>query len=73
VQLQSRWIGDHVYHPAGAHARLRDALLAAKTPDEFYDSLDWLYGGSGLGDDPAAAAGAVGSARAGAAARQAEA
>ena len=51
VQLQSRAIGDHIYHPAGAHAQLRNAMLRAKTPDEMYDTVGWLYGGSGLSDD----------------------
>ena len=48
VQLQSRAIGDHIYHPAGAHAALRNAILRAKTPERFYDDLAWIYGGSGL-------------------------
>jgi salicylate hydroxylase len=48
VQLQSRAIGDHIYHPAGAHASLRNAILGAKTPEQFYNDLAWLYGGSGL-------------------------
>ena len=52
VQLQSRAIGDHIYHPAGAHAALRNAMLSAKTPEQFYDDLAWIYGGSGL-DSPA--------------------
>ncbi len=50
VQLQSRAIGDHIYHPAGAHALLRNAILSAKTPSQHYDDLAWLYGGSGLSD-----------------------
>lgn len=45
VQLQSRAIGEHIYHPAGAHARLRDAIMAAKSQDAWYDTLAWLYGG----------------------------
>jgi salicylate hydroxylase len=60
VLLQSREIGDHIYHPAGAHAKLRNAMLGAKTPDEMYDTIAWLYGGSGLSEDPGAAAGVVG-------------
>jgi salicylate hydroxylase len=48
VQLQSRAIGEHIYHPAGAHALLRNAILSAKTPQQFYDDLAWLYGGNGL-------------------------
>ncbi len=52
VQLQSREIGDHVYHAAGSHAALRNAIISSKTPSEWYDALAWLYGGSGL-DSPA--------------------
>ncbi len=52
VQLQSRAIGDHIYHPAGAHAALRNDILSSKSPQQFYDDLAWIYGGSGL-DSPA--------------------
>ncbi|TQI65339.1 3-hydroxybenzoate 6-hydroxylase [Bosea sp. AK1] len=45
VQLQSREIGQHIYHPAGAHAELRNSILRAKSPADFYDDLQWLYGG----------------------------
>lgn len=48
VQLQSREIGQHVYHPAGAHAQLRNAVMRAKSPENWYDIVDWLYGGTGL-------------------------
>jgi salicylate hydroxylase len=48
VQLQSREIGQHVYHPAGAHAELRNAVMRAKTPEDWYNTIDWLYGSSGL-------------------------
>jgi hypothetical protein len=47
VLLQSRAIGEHVYHPAGAHAALRDAIMRAKSQQEWRDSLAWLYGGAG--------------------------
>lgn len=47
VQLQSRAIGDHVYHPAGAHAALRNAIMAAKSQAEWRSTLAWLYGGTG--------------------------
>ncbi len=50
VQLQSRAIGEHVYHPSGAHARLRNAVMRAKTQAEWYDALQWLYGSDGLGE-----------------------
>jgi salicylate hydroxylase len=47
VQLQSRAIGEHIYHPDGAHAKLRNSIMSAKTAGEWYDGLAWLYGGSG--------------------------
>lgn len=55
VQLQSRWIGEHIYHPAGAHAELRNAIMRNKTSEEWYQSVDWIYGGAGnnAGEIPA--------------------
>jgi salicylate hydroxylase len=44
VQLQSRELGRHVYHPQGAHAKLRDAMLRAKTAADWFETLAWLYG-----------------------------
>src|SRR6516165_3025629 len=64
VQLQSRWIGEHIYHPSGPHAQLRNAMLRAKSQDEMYDTVAWLYGGSGLAKDPVTAAGAIDPAKA---------
>jgi salicylate hydroxylase len=49
VQLQSRAVGEHIYHPAGAHAALRNAVMRAKTPQDWYDTIGWLYGSNGLG------------------------
>jgi len=48
VQLQSREIGQHIYHPAGAHAALRNAVMRAKSPADWYDAVDWLYGSTGV-------------------------
>lgn len=48
VQLQSREIGQHVYHPGGAHAQLRNAVMRAKSPEQWYDVIEWLYGSTGL-------------------------
>ena len=48
VQLLSRAIGEHIYHPAGEHARLRNAIMSAKTSEDYYGDLAWLYGGTGL-------------------------
>ncbi len=48
VQLQSREVGTHIYHPDGAHAQLRNAIMSAKSAEEWYDTVDWLYGSTGL-------------------------
>jgi 3-hydroxybenzoate 6-monooxygenase len=48
VQLMSRAIGEHIYHPAGEHARLRNAIMGAKSQGEWRDAIAWLYGGTGL-------------------------
>jgi len=48
VQLLSRVIGEHIYHPTGEHARLRNAIMSAKSQEEWHDDLAWLYGGTGL-------------------------
>lgn len=48
VQLQSREIGTHVYHPEGAHAALRNAVMRARRPGDWYDAVAWLYGSTGL-------------------------
>lgn len=49
VQLQSREMGTHVYHPEGAHAALRNAVMGAKSAEDWYDQVAWLYGSTGLG------------------------
>ena len=49
IQLQSRAMGEHVLHPAGAHAALRNSIMSAKSDSDWYDSLAWLYGSTGLG------------------------
>ncbi len=48
VQIQSRAMGEHVFHPAGAHAELRNAVMRAKSQAEWLDTLQWLYGSTGL-------------------------
>lgn len=50
IQLQSRAIGEHIYHPDGEHARLRNAIMSAKSSEDYYRDLEWLYGGTGLGE-----------------------
>jgi salicylate hydroxylase len=48
VQLMSRAMGDHVYHPDGPHAALRNSLMSARSQEQWLDALQWLYGGNGL-------------------------
>ena len=50
IQIQSRLVGDHIYHPAGGHAALRNAMMGAMSPDDYYNTLQWLYGGTGLAE-----------------------
>jgi salicylate hydroxylase len=45
VQLMSRAIGEHIYHPDGAQAKLRNSIMSAKSAEDWYDTLAWLYGG----------------------------
>jgi 2-polyprenyl-6-methoxyphenol hydroxylase-like FAD-dependent oxidoreductase len=45
VQLQSRLIGDFIYHPSGAKRQLRNAIMSELRPEDYYNDLQWLYGG----------------------------
>src|SRR3546814_10734278 len=52
VQLQSRWIGDNIYHPAESDAQPRNSIMRSYTAQPWYDALDWIYGANGLsGED----------------------
>ena len=48
VQLGSRAIGDHIYHPSGAHALVRNSIMRSMSTEDYYNRLEWLYGGTGL-------------------------
>ncbi len=48
VQLDSRLIGEYIYHPDGAAAEVRNHVMSKMTPADWYDKLGWLYGGNGL-------------------------
>lgn len=50
IQIQSRLMGDHIYHPDGGHAALRNAMMRGLTTEQYYDRMQWLYGGSGLAE-----------------------
>ena len=47
VVLSSRELG-RVYHADGVERMVRNAWLRGKTPEQFYSSMQWLYGGNGL-------------------------
>ena len=49
VQMGSRLMGDHIFHPSGARSMLRNSIMRAKTAEDYYNDLQWLYGGTGLG------------------------
>ncbi|MFG1350928.1 3-hydroxybenzoate 6-monooxygenase [Xanthobacter autotrophicus] len=59
IQLQSRAIGEHIYHPAGAHAALRNTIMRSYTSRDWYDAVEWLYGGNGLSGGAGAVGGKV--------------
>lgn len=43
VQIMARVYGEF-YHARGVTAELRDMMLAGRTPEQSYDSINWLYG-----------------------------
>lgn len=48
VQMNSRLIGDYIYHPDDAKAAVRNHVMSRMTPGEWCDRLHWLYGSNGL-------------------------
>jgi salicylate hydroxylase len=47
VVLSSRMLGK-VYHAQGVERLIRNQVMGAKTANQYYDGLEWLYGGTGL-------------------------
>ena len=47
VVLSARELG-RVYHAENVERLVRNAWLKDKTPEQFYTSMQWLYGGNGL-------------------------
>jgi 3-hydroxybenzoate 6-monooxygenase len=43
VQIMARVYGEF-YHARGPAAELRDMMLSSRTPEQSYDSIEWLYG-----------------------------
>jgi len=48
VQLDSRLIGEYIYHADGAAAEVRNHVMCSLSPEQWFDKLDWLYGSNGL-------------------------
>ena len=44
IQLGSRQLSDNWFHVDGVHRRLRNEIMGGMTAEDYYDSLDWLYG-----------------------------
>ena len=44
VQIMARVYGEF-YHARGVTAELRNQMLGARTPQDAYDGMEWLYGG----------------------------
>ncbi|MEM7291799.1 MAG: 3-hydroxybenzoate 6-monooxygenase [Pseudomonadota bacterium] len=48
VQLDSRLIGEYIYHAEGAIADVRNHILGGMSQNNWQDKLAWLYGSNGL-------------------------
>jgi len=48
VQMNSRLIGEYIYHPDDAKAAVRNEIMRGMSPEDWYRQLDWLYGSNGL-------------------------
>ena len=58
VQMNSRLIGEYIYHPDDAEAAVRNHVMRGMSPDDWYRQLNWLYGSNGLDDSTLAGAAA---------------
>ncbi|MFH8727948.1 FAD-dependent monooxygenase [Streptomyces termitum] len=50
--LTARMLGERFYHPAGAGAAERDALLAGLSPEELREAVAWLHGATAFTEAP---------------------
>lgn len=49
VQMNSRLIGEYIYHPDDAKAAVRNHVMRGMSAEDWYNQLNWLYGSNGLG------------------------
>lgn len=50
VQMNSRLIGEYIYHPDDAKAMVRNHIMQGMSQDDWFRQLSWIYGGNGLED-----------------------
>lgn len=48
VQMNSRLIGDYIYHPDDARAAVRNEIMQGMSAQDWYDQLTWIYRSNGL-------------------------
>ncbi|WP_425098716.1 3-hydroxybenzoate 6-monooxygenase [Tropicibacter sp. S64] len=48
VQMNSRLIGEYIYHPDDAKAAVRNSVMKGMSPQDWYTQLNWLYGSNGI-------------------------
>ncbi|PJE34028.1 salicylate hydroxylase [Pseudooceanicola lipolyticus] len=48
VQMNSRLIGEYIYHPGDAKAAVRNHVMKGMSPEDWLNQLAWLYGSNGL-------------------------
>ena len=48
VQMNSRLIGDYIYHPDDAQAAVRNHVMRNMSAEDWFHQLNWLYGSNGL-------------------------
>lgn len=48
VQMNSRLIGEYIYHPDDAKAAVRNDVMRKMSPQDWYQQLSWIYGSTGL-------------------------
>ncbi|MGG7566214.1 3-hydroxybenzoate 6-monooxygenase [Rhodovulum sp. DZ06] len=48
VQMNSRLIGEYIYHPGGAQAAVRNSVMGGMNQQDWFNTLDWIYGSNGL-------------------------
>ncbi|GGF74676.1 salicylate hydroxylase [Mameliella alba] len=58
VQMNSRLIGEYIYHPGDAQAAVRNSVMRSMSADDWYNQLNWLYGSNGLDTGAATSAAA---------------